>query len=657
MADTPEQIAAGLDPANIQVNAPSSKNAMGVKGSISLDPTQTASILENMQQMIDQRAGAQNLIFSGPNYNTAMSGLKDATAWGSGGVQGPTQALAVRDEQKSKEAKELFDMRTQMASYKAAQAQAAAANKSMDSLLAGGGANIGSGPGLVGAEIMSEVQRLRGLGRTEEAQKYYQDALKEASKIQTGFRFNPQAYDQRVKIVLPDGTFELVDARTAEKFQNAGLAKIAPDQPQAAASPENSAISKDPILRQIAGVESGYKNIPQSTGASNAYGLYQIVPKTFETVKNQNSELKDVTWEQFKSDPKIQTYVAEKLKASNSQSLQKAGLPETPLNHYTMWFSGDTKLASAPADAPISSIMSADQIKANPTIAGKTAGQIRAMFENRLNSAGTTGKTMAVANTTAPQTTAARITIPEAEAKLRATEAGLSEELKKTGQVFSGYKAATISARDTAESRLASSEYLNGLLKSNPRAFGALQHHTVLAGLASALEEGISAGPTGTIGLKGMDVLVRKAMPGASQPDIDAAQKATRQFALMQLQEAKTLLAGQGAVSDAERTLVKDLTGSIKNSPAALRDMLRWGTLRADYDLRVGDLHEAFERKKPNASYREFMLTPEYQTARREHERQIREFGRSTDEKQQQAGGAKPTFSGTTSGGLKWKVV
>jgi hypothetical protein len=85
--------------------------------------------------------------------------------------------------------------------------------------------------------------------------------------------------------------------------------------------------------------------------------------------------------------------------------------------------------------------------------------------------------------------------------------------------------------------------------------------------------------------------------------------------------------------------------------------MLKWGTLRADYDLRVGDLHEAFERKKPNASYREFMLTPEYQTARREHERQIREFGRSTDEKQQQAGGAKPTFSGTTSGGLKWKVV
>ena len=53
-------------------------------GTIAMDPTQTAELLANMQDMVDQRTGA---------FNTFLSGLQRASAWGSGGVQGPAAAL------------------------------------------------------------------------------------------------------------------------------------------------------------------------------------------------------------------------------------------------------------------------------------------------------------------------------------------------------------------------------------------------------------------------------------------------------------------------------------------------------------------------------------------------------------------------------------
>ena len=137
-----------------------------------------------------------------------------------------------------------------------------------------------------------------------------------------------------------------------------------------------SLLSKDNTLNLIAAAESDFKNVPNAGGTSGAYGIYQIVPKTFEGIKTNNPELKDYTWEQFKADPKIQTVFAEKLKQENIGRLKNKNIQDTPLNQYTVWFSGNTRLATSPADNPIGIALSPEQIKAN-RLEGMTVGQVR----------------------------------------------------------------------------------------------------------------------------------------------------------------------------------------------------------------------------------------------------------------------------------------
>lgn len=112
-------------PAGLTAVTQTSKSGLpGGLRTIAADPEQTQSILQKMQQMVAEREGPMN---------TFISGLKDASAWGAGGAEGPTQALVARDRQKAAEAKELFDMRTQMAALKTAEQQ----NKVMQNVMFG----------------------------------------------------------------------------------------------------------------------------------------------------------------------------------------------------------------------------------------------------------------------------------------------------------------------------------------------------------------------------------------------------------------------------------------------------------------------------------------------------------------------------------------
>jgi hypothetical protein len=109
-------------------NAPKGKG-LTPAGQIAMDPKQTAELLANMQSMVDERTGA---------FNTFLGGLKDASAWGSGGVEGPSRALAGRDAEKAREFNDVYNMRTQMASYRAAQAQQEAFNEQQKNMFGGG---------------------------------------------------------------------------------------------------------------------------------------------------------------------------------------------------------------------------------------------------------------------------------------------------------------------------------------------------------------------------------------------------------------------------------------------------------------------------------------------------------------------------------------
>jgi hypothetical protein len=84
-----------------------------------LNPTQTADLLANMQSMIEARQSPMAL------FNR---GMERAAAWGSGGIQGPSAALNQLNQQQAAEEKSTFEMRQQMAAYRAAQEQQKAMN-------------------------------------------------------------------------------------------------------------------------------------------------------------------------------------------------------------------------------------------------------------------------------------------------------------------------------------------------------------------------------------------------------------------------------------------------------------------------------------------------------------------------------------------------
>jgi hypothetical protein len=138
-----DEIQGGLD-ATVPVKA-NPKGGVSPLGSIAMDPTQTGELLKRMQEMIAERESPLSKV---------LSGLKDFSAAGSGGVEGPTQAINLRDQQKATEAQELFKMRADMAALRSAQGQQELLKKQYEGVNApqggaapaAGGATTGTSP-------------------------------------------------------------------------------------------------------------------------------------------------------------------------------------------------------------------------------------------------------------------------------------------------------------------------------------------------------------------------------------------------------------------------------------------------------------------------------------------------------------------------------
>lgn len=82
------------------------------------------SLLESMQKLIIEREAQKNGF---------MEGLKDATAWWSGGMAGPSEALGRRAKEREAQDESIFGMKKNLAEYRVAQQNA----KSMDRALFG----------------------------------------------------------------------------------------------------------------------------------------------------------------------------------------------------------------------------------------------------------------------------------------------------------------------------------------------------------------------------------------------------------------------------------------------------------------------------------------------------------------------------------------
>jgi hypothetical protein len=114
------------------------------KAGMPLSDESSASILENMQKLVEQREKQQNSLLSAVNL---------ASAYGSGGTEGPQRQVQAQLAQHDAGNTEIFNMRQAIAMQKAAQQQNAAFQKSSQAQgwLPGGAPAAGTAPAAGGA--------------------------------------------------------------------------------------------------------------------------------------------------------------------------------------------------------------------------------------------------------------------------------------------------------------------------------------------------------------------------------------------------------------------------------------------------------------------------------------------------------------------------
>lgn len=457
------------------------------------------SVLENMQRLVEERQAQQQ------GLGGFIDTLKDATAWTSGGIHGPTDALSRRGIDKENRAAELFQLQNQLAQQKASQAQLANI-RSADSK-SGWGMPQAGGAGAPGAPAPS-------------------------------FGGGPEAdiVEQYNRILSTEGI------GAANKFKNEYLK----EKSKASFNPNLDPIVKFPVGNQMIDMPLSYAQ------------------------------------KMAKNNPQLQMLL-EKVAPGSSTSAPVAAAP------------GATNVP--PVAAPTSAAPAAPSAPAAPT-APTTIAPPPTITPIRTPSSSVGGGSALPSSADITQ----RMEIEKAENLARTK--GREKEFEKIGE-SSGKQVEYIeSALSNSTADIAGYDKLNTLVTNNPLAFGVLQNPGILSGALRAIQEGANVGNY-NVNIPGVETLVRQS--GGTKDDITAANMAIREFARLQLNAAK-LLQGQGSVSDAERRLLSQVAGSAGDDPRTIKDMIKWGKARAEYDRDMGNAWKAFLKKNPGGSYRDFYI-------------------------------------------------
>lgn len=145
------------------------------------------------------------------------------------------------------------------------------------------------------------------------------------------------------------------------------------------------------VSDQIIGAESGGDPNAKNPNSS-ASGPGQFLDSTFlDTIKSARPDLaqgkSDSELLQLKTDPEIGRQMTEAYAAQNQGILSKAGLPVTPGTTYLAHFAGPggaVGLLNADPNAPASSVLGPSVIKANPFLAGMSAGDVAKWADRKM---------------------------------------------------------------------------------------------------------------------------------------------------------------------------------------------------------------------------------------------------------------------------------
>lgn len=495
------------------------------------------STLEAMANLYNQRAAKQS---------SFMEALKDAAAWTGGGIGGPTETLKARDEQRSKQAAELFSMQNQIAQHRQAMADSniflgtpqptAAAQGQATATDAGAAPQMGRVGGLVDMikdpNLKRQISHLYATDK-KAAHQQLNKYLMESSPM-TG------ELARRVNMIQNDPNISEDDR--AKLITNA----IAGSD---AFKPIDVRTPKGTIQKQL------YQTVPTAQGTPAANAIKNPAPPPLP------------------------------------QQAPQAGMP-----------------AAVPGAAPPPG---AAPRAAPPPGAAPAPAAPRAAAAPAPAAAQPTPATMAPSSGVLGGIGLEPGSKEELDLRVdlgKAKIAGVESESRKRGEELGMNENVIDIAGRTSKNRLASIQNVSNIIDRHTKALGPLSKPGMLPAVLTVIQDGISAGNFGQVGMQGIAQAVRQL--GGEQSDIDAAQELGREFAKMQLANAQSFLKGQGAVSDAERRLIAEMSGRTGDSPAAIKRFMQWEKKTAEYDRDLYNDYIAWRSANRGASFEDFKLLP-----------------------------------------------
>jgi hypothetical protein len=164
-----------------------------------------------------------------------------------------------------------------------------------------------------------------------------------------------------------------------------------------------------------------------------------------------------------------------------------------------------------------------------------------------------------------------------------------------------------------ARTMLFNANQVQQLVSESPQGFGIFSRPGIASAFGNLINEGIKAGTT-SVNLGGFENSVRQLMPNMSQRDLDNVSKTAGKLAEMELAYTILYMQKQGAITEGERAIVRNIGGNISQSPGVLMQKAKLIGMRAQHDINVGEAWSRFQEQNPRASYNQFERSPAYKS-------------------------------------------
>ena len=596
---------------------------LSAKDASLLDPTSSKGILEAMQKLIEQKEAQQNSL---------LTALNLASAYGSGGTEGPQRQVQAQMAQHGANQNDIYNMRLQKAQLEGQQASAQSQLQNWTQPIGGApsgaaGASSGTAGAPAGGSALSgnnqfeqfisklpETQKIAARSLLGKGEAGMAEIRKMVSSHEANLIRSESEMQRNIRYLntLPEGPEK--EALRAQIYTEAKKPTVGVNDEGAlfnipAVSQTNARPVAPPVATTPPTVTAPPVNAAPTTNApviSSGPGP-RINPITGKEEIHQGNDivLPANTPVKGTTHPMMAPIIGGKVSRvipteasggyGNSVIVTGADGKEYRLAHFN-------KVNVAPGDQ-----ITPDTIIGEAGNTGKARGN-HLHFE-AINAPARPA--VAPTKPTQPKTQSQlKIEEEKAIADQRAIAEGSAAEFKAMGKSAADEAQQTMDNWHVAETTIVNAEKIKELAQRNKSTLGVFQKAGPGVAIADALETGLKLGPLGTIGLP-LERVAARLIPGSTDQAIRDRATLTSLLNEQELELAR-MNKGQGSWSDFERRIMSGVVGSVSNSAEFLMRRADLIKARGEFNQQLGDVWRAYKRKNPDAKYSTFQNTDAY---------------------------------------------